>query len=221
MSMREEMLTKIREAVANKASQTDRMKAVEERIQKHPVSTQPQTLKNSKDILALFIEKAEAAEATITQCKKSKVEAEIIDYMRKHNLPLSLRMGEDKRLASYKIGKDKMLEIAYGPSDGNDLVTVSHAFGSAAETGTLALVSGKENPTTLNFLAQDHIVILDKKDVLLHQEDIWNKLRGTYGEGVMPRTLNFITGPSRSADIQQTLILGAHGPLRLHIIIVD
>ncbi|MEI9915983.1 MAG: LUD domain-containing protein [Methylovirgula sp.] len=38
--------------------------------------------------------------------------------------------------------------------------------------------------------------------------------------GAMPRTVNFITGPSRSADIEQTLLLGAHGPRALHIIIV-
>ena len=107
-----------------------------------------------------------------------------------------------------------------GPSDGQDEVTVSHAFGGAAETGTLALVSGKENPTTLNFLASNHIVALDMNDLKLHQEEIWEALRQQYGNGNMPRTFNFITGPSRSADIEQTLILGAHGPLRLHILLV-
>jgi L-lactate dehydrogenase complex protein LldG len=37
----------------------------------------------------------------------------------------------------------------------------------------------------------------------------------------MPRNVNWITGPSRTADIEQTLLLGAHGPQRLHIVIVD
>ena len=41
-----------------------------------------------------------------------------------------------------------------------------------------------------------------------------------YGKGQMPRTVNWITGPSRSADIEQTLLLGAHGPQRLHVIVV-
>jgi L-lactate dehydrogenase complex protein LldG len=49
---------------------------------------------------------------------------------------------------------------------------------------------------------------------------VFAKLRGIYGKGGAPRTLNFITGPSRSADIEQTLLLGAHGPRRLHIVVV-
>ncbi|MBL1406986.1 MAG: LUD domain-containing protein, partial [Rhizobiales bacterium] len=39
-------------------------------------------------------------------------------------------------------------------------------------------------------------------------------------DGEMPRTVNLITGPSRSGDIEQTLILGAHGPTKLHIILL-
>ena len=50
-------------------------------------------------------------------------------------------------------------------------------------------------------------------------EDV--NLRARYGKDKMPRTLNLITGPSRSADIEQTLILGAHGPRKLHIIVVE
>jgi L-lactate dehydrogenase complex protein LldG len=41
------------------------------------------------------------------------------------------------------------------------------------------------------------------------------------GATLMPRTVNWITGPSRTADIEQTLLLGAHGPQRLHILIVN
>ena len=46
-------------------------------------------------------------------------------------------------------------------------------------------------------------------------------IRSTYGKGVMPRTVNFITGPSRSGDIEQTILLGAHGPRALHIVLVE
>jgi len=112
------------------------------------------------------------------------------------------------------------LEVTTGASDGTQLASVSHASGGVAETGTLILVSGPDNPTTLNFLPDNHIVVLDAKDVAGDYETIWQRLRERFGAGIMPRTVNMITGPSRSADIEQTLILGAHGPRRLHVILV-
>ncbi len=83
------------------------------------------------------------------------------------------------------------------------------------------LTSGPERPTTLNFLPETHIVLLTADQVVGGMEEAWAKLRERYGRGVMPRTVNLITGPSRSADIEQTLQMGAHGPRRLHIILVD
>jgi L-lactate dehydrogenase complex protein LldG len=112
------------------------------------------------------------------------------------------------------------LEVATGRSDGNDPNAVSHAFGGVAESGTLAMVSGSENPTTLNFLPDNHIVVISAADIAGDYETIWRRLRDQFGKGTMPRTVNMITGPSRSADIEQTLLLGAHGPRTLHIIIV-
>ena len=128
-------------------------------------------------------------------------------------------MGADPRLAAMP-WSETTLEILHGPSDGRDVNAVSAAFAGIAETGTLALVSGADNPTTLNFLPDNHIVVLPRDAILADYESVFAKLRGAYGKGGAPRTLNFITGPSRSADIEQTLLLGAHGPRRLHIVIV-
>ena len=58
------------------------------------------------------------------------------------------------------------------------------------------------------------------KDIAGDYESVLARVRNTYGKGRMPRTVNFITGPSRSGDIEQTLLLGAHGPRRLHIVVV-
>jgi L-lactate dehydrogenase complex protein LldG len=131
-----------------------------------------------------------------------------------------LRIGEDARLAAMPWDATS-LEIAKGPSAGRDLNALSHAFGGIAETGTLALVSGPDNPTTLNFLPDNHIVVVAAADLTGSFEESVDRLRQRYGKGAMPRSLNLITGPSRSADIEQTLILGAHGPRKLHIIVVE
>jgi len=70
------------------------------------------------------------------------------------------------------------------------------------------------------FLPDNHIVVIAAEDVAGDYETVFARIRDTYGKGEMPRTVNLITGPSRSADIEQTLLLGAHGPRRLHIVVV-
>jgi L-lactate dehydrogenase complex protein LldG len=83
------------------------------------------------------------------------------------------------------------------------------------------LVSGQETPTTLNFLPDTHIVIVRRNQVVSTYEDGLDRLRAERGAGKLPRVINFITGPSRTADIEQHIELGAHGPRRLHIVLVD
>ena len=95
-----------------------------------------------------------------------------------------------------------------------------HAEAGVAETGTLVLLSGPDNPTTINFLPDTHVVVVRAADILGDYESVWRRLRERLGPGVMPRLVNLVTGPSRSADIEQTLLLGAHGPRALHIIVV-
>ena len=81
--------------------------------------------------------------------------------------------------------------------------------------------SGAENPTTLNFLPDTSIVVVKAADISGDYEAVWAKIRAKFGKGAMPRTVNYITGPSRSGDIEQKILLGAHGPRRLHIVVVD
>jgi L-lactate dehydrogenase complex protein LldG len=146
------------------------------------------------------------------------VPEEVARFLREINAPASLRMGADERLAAMPWSRTP-LEILRGPSDGHDLNALSVAFAAIAETGTVALVSGADNPTTLNFLPDNQIVVVRRDDIFADYESVFLRLRVAFGKGFAPRTVNFITGPSRSADIEQTLLLGAHGPRRLHIVI--
>ena len=113
------------------------------------------------------------------------------------------------------------LAVTIGATAGDDLVAISHAYGAAAETGTLVLLSGPDNPTTLNFLPDNHIVVVASDTVQGDYESVLAALRDRFGAEGLPRAINLVTGPSRSADIEQTVILGAHGPRRLHVILVD
>ncbi|MHA1597454.1 MAG: LutC/YkgG family protein, partial [Alphaproteobacteria bacterium] len=119
------------------------------------------------------------------------------------------------------LSKQTRLEITEGPTTGADPVSLTAAFVAVAETGTLVLCSGPDSPTTLNFLPDTNIVLLLQSRIVGAYEDAWAVLRTGMGNGLMPRTVNWITGPSRSADIEQTLLMGAHGPRRLHIVMLN
>jgi len=82
------------------------------------------------------------------------------------------------------------------------------------------MVSGGDNPTSLNFLPETHIAVIEAGKIEASYEDCWAHIRQIYGKGEMPRTVNLISGPSRTADIEQTIEMGAHGPRRQLVIIV-
>ena len=102
---------------------------------------------------------------------------------------------------------------------GSDRVSVTGAFAGIAETGSVMLLSGPESPTSLNFLPEDHIVVLCESRIVPHPEDAWALLREERGS--MPRTVNLICGPSKTGDVELVILEGAHGPRRFHVIVVQ
>ena len=145
----------------------------------------------------------------------------IAAYLKEHNLPQRLRAAPDPVLEALPWDSQPLLNVAHGVAEAGDEVSLAGAFAAVAETGTLMLLSGERGPTTLNFLPDTHIVMLKASQIVGPYEDAWDRVRAAYGTGKLPRTVNFITGPSRTADIEQTIQLGAHGPRRLHIVLVE
>ena len=220
MSARDEILGKVRRSLSAPTDDKARQAAVADRLSRKDAALIPARgqLEHGEQI-ALFCKQAEAVQSTtIRVASADDVPEAIATYLRDHNLPSSIRMGEDDRLTGLDWQKAPNLERATGASDGRDLVGVAHAYAGVAETGTLLVMSGADNPTTNNFLPDNHIVVVDGKDIAGDYEAVWNRLREN---GSIPRTVNMITGPSRSGDIEQKLLLGAHGPRSLHIIVVD
>ncbi len=221
MSARDEIYSNIRRSLGVRADDAARRAIVRNRIEASAPGIRPQ--RGEGDLgtrSATFRAQAESVSATVAFVERGEdVPPEIARFLRDHNLPTTLRMGEDARLAALP-WTNTPLTISLGPSDGGDLNAVSHAEAGVAETGTLVIVSGAHNPSTLNFLPDNHIVVVRAGEIEATYEDALARVRERYGKGQMPRTVNLITGPSRSADIEQKLLLGAHGPRRLHVVIV-
>jgi len=170
----------------------------------------------------LFQEKMEKLAATVERVASLEDIPECIqEYLTGHNLPGKIKMSPAQELDTIPFDTIPMLEINRGPAVVTDEVSLTPAFAGIAETGTLCMASGPETPSTLNFLPENHIVVVNASQITGSLEDVWDRLRQKFGEANLPRTINFISGPSRTADIEQTLIMGAHGPRRLHIVIVE
>lgn len=162
-----------------------------------------------------FVEQLKAAAATVAVVGNwSEVGEAVALYLHGAGRPLRLTRSDDPQLDAVAWPDGMQVERMHGKR--NPDVALSMAFAGVVETGSLVLRSGPLNPTTLNFLSDIHIVAVSARSLVLHLEDVWPKLRDA-GFG---RAVNFITGPSRTADVEQTMQLGAHGPRRLHVIIV-
>jgi L-lactate dehydrogenase complex protein LldG len=167
----------------------------------------------------LFVAMAEEVQTTVARVAGlADVPAAVASYLAAENLPAELVMAPDPALDAIPWRERPLLRLRRGKAEPGDQVSLTPAFAGIAETGTLMLTSGAETPSTLNFLPDTHIVVLRADQVLPNYEEGWARLRT---RGAMPRTVNFITGPSRTGDIEQRIQLGAHGPRRLHIVLVD
>lgn len=169
-----------------------------------------------------FIAEAERVNATTARVSNlSAVPEAVVAYLREGNLPMSLKTATDSLCEGIPWASEPLLAVTEGRAQDGDMISLTSALAGVAETGTLVLASGPDSPTTLNFLPEIHIVVVPAGRIVGSYEEAWGMIRRRFGAGQMPRAVNWITGPSRTADIEQTLLLGAHGPKRLHIIVID
>lgn len=202
-------------------------KLIRDRLQGHSKNLIPIRGDITQDQqVALFCKEAEKVNASILSVSSyDDIPGAVSEYLRQNQLPAQIKIAPNPRLKNLDWAGKTSLIVNDGRADGDDPVSLSHAIGGVAETGTLVLTSGPESPTSLNFLPLDHIVVVRSADIAGNYEALWDRIRLTAADngspGKLPRTVNWITGPSRTADIEQTLLLGAHGPQRLHIIMVE
>ena len=171
---------------------------------------------------ALFVNEAERAEADVYQLARLADVPTMVAGLLKDAGVDEIKIAPEQTLQALD-WSGAHVDATFGRGVDDDHVGLALAQAGVAETGTLVMYSGPDAPTTLNFLPDVHIVVLREQDIAANYEQVWAQLRRTSSSdaGFMPRTVNWITGPSRTADIEQTLLLGAHGPRKLIILLID
>jgi L-lactate dehydrogenase complex protein LldG len=168
------------------------------------------------DPVAAFRERAEASSSTTDRIASlAEAPAAVARYLEAHGLPRSGCVWPKLSTLDWRAAA---LALEARAANGEDAIGVTGVFSAIAETGTLMLCSGRETPATVSLLPETHVALVPVARVVPFMEDAWELARAELGR--LPRAVNFVSGPSRTADIEQTIVLGAHGPYRVHIILV-
>ena len=215
MSARENILKKIRSAQGRLGTpaQSER-EAVTAYLDARPEGPRPVV---DGDLVARFRGLCERL-ATSTEIigRMEDAPRAVAAYLAAHDLPVNGVVWP--ALASLDwAGAGLKLETRRSVSE--DMVGVTGAFCAIAETGTLMLLSGADTPANASLVPENHIAILRTDRIVRGMEEGFNLMRAEFGQA--PRAVNFVSGPSRTADIEQKLVMGAHGPYRVHVILVQ
>lgn len=221
---REAIIGAIRRGLRRGPLPADQRAMLEGRLALHPRQLIPARSQLPRpDQVLLFTRNLENEFASFARVPdEAAVPGAVADYLALQNLPPELVLAP--ALSGLPWQERPMLKCEARAARPSDQVAVQAAFAGVAETGTLMLPGGPSTPTTLNIVAETAIAVLRASRIVGPYEDAWDLLRresaGPDGR-FMPRNVMLVTGPSRSADIEQTLELGAHGPRRLHVVIID
>lgn len=127
--------------------------------------------------------------------------------------------GNDPRIAAMPWREAGVLP-RFGAAENGDTAALSYARVAVAETGSVVTYTGRANPGRNNLLPEDHLVLVNVEDLVVSLEDAWERIRRDQPAGHWPRGIQFIAGPSSTADVEAQLVMGAHGPRRWHVILV-
>lgn len=213
---RKAILARIRAAqgrgASSRPSQAE-IAAIETYIERHPLGPLPPV---EDDVVARFRARAEAMQSTTEIVDRmAAVPAAVARYLGAYGLPLEGCVSPQLARLDWAAAG---LRLAPRRAEDRDLVGVTGVFAALAETGTLMVISGPQTPATVSLLPETHVAVVPVRRIVKRMEDAWALARRELGE--LPRAVNFISGPSRTGDIDQTIVLGAHGPYRVHMVVI-
>ncbi len=213
MNARDKILGKIRNAqAAAREGVVSTSAEISNHLARHPRGPLPPPINN---LVERFKERAIKFSSNVLETgDRMEVPMLLARYLNERELPVSGVCWPSLAGLPWSAAG---LDMQSRPAKDGDLVGVTGAFYAIAETGTLMLLSGADTPATTSLLPETHVAVLDPKRIVATMEDAWDVMRMECGQP--PRAVNFISGPSRTADIEQTVTLGAHGPYRVLIIL--
>lgn len=217
MSARENILRRIRAAQgkSGEAPTDAELANVRAAIARPVVGPQP-AIAHAADLVAQFRKECDRVGTTHGEAARPEdIPTEVARYLDANEL--------EKRVVVWHTlaGLDwaaSGIAIDDRPAHGNDTTGLTTCFCAVAETGTLLLLGSANTPKSTALLPETHIAIVKRSRMVANMEDAFALLRREVGE--LPRATWFISGPSRTADIEQTIVIGAHGPYRTHVILV-
>ncbi|MGN3961093.1 LutC/YkgG family protein [Burkholderia gladioli] len=185
-------------------------------LARHPAGPRPPMPDDAAGLLARFTEEAERMSTTVEAVDTlAEVPGAAARYLQARSL--AARAIAWRTLADIDWASAGLEVDLRKPVEG-DLVGITGCFCASAETGSLVLLSGPDTYASAALLPETHLVVVPASRIVAGHEDAFALIRAERGE--LPRAVNIVSGPSRTGDIEQTIILGAHGPYRVHAIIV-
>ena len=214
MAARENILARIRARQGKPAAASaEESEAVQSYIRSRPQHARP---RSDWELRARFRERALGLASTVDEVATlADVPAAVARYLNSKSLPLAAACWADFAALDWRSAG---IEVAARAALDSDPVGITGAFCAIAETGTLMTVSGPGTPATASLLPETHVAIVSASRVVRGMEEAWQLMREELKSP--PRAVSFISGPSRTADIEQTVTLGAHGPYRVHILLI-
>ncbi|QJR16195.1 Lactate utilization protein C [Usitatibacter palustris] len=217
MSAREAILTRIRAAQGRQGAEPDatQLERVRATIARHEAGPLPGNARNA-DPVAKF--RAECDRVGTTHAEVGSIDAvpaEVARYLRANNLEARVAAWHEFAELDWTAAG---VAVDDRPANPNDRTGLTGCFCTIAETGTLLLLSSPATPKVTALLPETHLCVASKSRLVNTMEDSFALLRRERGEP--PRATFFVSGPSRTADIEQTIVIGAHGPYRVHVILI-
>ncbi len=209
------ILQRIRQRQSRPASlKAQEQAAAEAYVAEHPQGPRPAV---DEDRVAHFVRTSERMASTVERVATlADVPAACARYLKAGGLPTTAIAWPTLKSMDWDTAG---LTVEFRAPVDADLVGITGCFCAIAETGTLMMLSGPDTFASASLLPETHIAVVPASRVVAGMEDGFELLRSERGEP--PRAINFISGPSRTGDIEQTIVLGAHGPYRVHLVIVD
>jgi len=216
VSAREAILLRLHAALSSETAGREAARSIADapadvtaRLTQKPRSTLPAYTEEPTERLVRLMESVQMS-VTRVQSSADVVNA-VEDYINTEGLTGEVTVAPAlKTLAWSK-------QFRSGGASGTESTSITPCFAAVAETGSVVFSSTADTPATLNFLPDNHIVVVNESQVVGHVDDVWTQVRQA---AIPDRAINFVTGPSRTGDIEQAIEIGAHGPRRMHVVLV-